>query len=185
MTLYIDQTVSRHFILLYLDLWNKDDFHLTIANALHFTLIEIYLISGLLWWLSDKESTRKCRRCGFDPWVRKTLCRKKWQPTPVFLPGKSHWQRRVVGYSLWGCRELDTTEQLNSEADLNVVNFCCIANINGCGGVRARMHTRSFSIYSFPLRLILKSFLNEGSRIQGALFMSPEASRWTLCPLSL
>ena len=70
------------------------------------------------------------------------------------------------------------TEQLNnSEADLNVVNFCCIANINGCGCVCARTHTRSFSIYSFPLWLILKSFLNEGSRIQGALFMSPEASR--------
>ena len=34
----------------------------------------------------------------------------KWQPTPVFLPGKSHGQRRLVGYSPWGRRELDTTE---------------------------------------------------------------------------
>ena len=34
------------------------------------------------------------------------------QPTPVFLPGKSHGQRSLAGYSLWGRKELDTTEQL-------------------------------------------------------------------------
>ena len=38
--------------------------------------------------------------------------RKKWQPTPVLLPGKSHGQRSLVCYSPWGCKELDTTEQL-------------------------------------------------------------------------
>ena len=36
--------------------------------------------------------------------------RRKWQPTPVFLPGKSHRQRRLVGYSPWGHKESDTTE---------------------------------------------------------------------------
>ena len=35
---------------------------------------------------------------------------RKWQPTPVFLPGKSHGPRSLVGYLPWGCRELDTTE---------------------------------------------------------------------------
>ena len=40
-----------------------------------------------------------------DPW------RRKWQPTPVFLPGKSHGQRSLVGYSPWGCKESDTTER--------------------------------------------------------------------------
>ena len=39
--------------------------------------------------------------------------RRKWQPTPVFLPGKSHGWRNLVGYSPWGCKELDTTEQLH------------------------------------------------------------------------
>ena len=39
--------------------------------------------------------------------------RRKWQPTPVFLPGESHGQRSLVGYSPWGCKESDTTEQLN------------------------------------------------------------------------
>ena len=49
-------------------------------------------------------------RQGFDPWVGKIPWRKKWQPPPVFLPGKSHGQRSLVGYSPWGCKESDTTE---------------------------------------------------------------------------
>ena len=47
---------------------------------------------------------RQCRRRGFDPWVGKILCRRAWQPTLVFLPGKFHGQRSLAGYSLWGCR---------------------------------------------------------------------------------
>ena len=49
-------------------------------------------------------------RHGFDPWVGKIPWRRKWQPTPVFLPGESHGQRSLVGYSLWGCKELDLTK---------------------------------------------------------------------------
>jgi len=41
----------------------------------------------------------QCRRPRFDPWVRKIPWRRKWQPTPVFLPGESHGQRSLVGYS--------------------------------------------------------------------------------------
>ena len=37
-----------------------------------------------------------------DPWLGKISWRRKWQPTPVFLPGKSHAQRSLVGYSPWG-----------------------------------------------------------------------------------
>ena len=40
--------------------------------------------------------------------------RRKWQPTPVFSPGESHGQRSLVGYSPWGHKELDRTEQLNT-----------------------------------------------------------------------
>ena len=39
------------------------------------------------------------KRHGFDPWVRKIPWRREWQPTPVFLPGESHGQRSLVGYS--------------------------------------------------------------------------------------
>ena len=38
--------------------------------------------------------------------------RRKWQPTPVFLPGESHGQRRLADYSPWGHKEMDTTEQI-------------------------------------------------------------------------
>ena len=39
---------------------------------------------GLLWWPRSKESFCQCRRCRFEPWVRKIPWRRKWQPTPVF-----------------------------------------------------------------------------------------------------
>ena len=67
---------------------------------------------GLPRWLSDKESTCQCRRCRFDSWIGKIPWRRKYEPTPVFLPGKSHGQRSLVGYSPWGQKESDTTEQL-------------------------------------------------------------------------
>ena len=60
--------------------------------------------------LSSKEPTCQCRRCRFNPWVGKIPWRKKWQPTPVFLPGKSHGQRSLAGYSPRGRKESDTTE---------------------------------------------------------------------------
>ena len=50
------------------------------------------------------------KRCGFDPWVGNIPWRRKWQPTPVFLSGNFHGQRSLVGYSQWGCKELDTTK---------------------------------------------------------------------------
>ena len=53
------------------------------------------------------------RRCSFDPWVGKIPWRSKWQPTPLFLPGKSHGQRSLAGYTPWGHKELDTAEQLS------------------------------------------------------------------------
>ena len=45
----------------------------------------------------SKESACQCRRHRFDPWVRKIPWRRKWQSTPVFLSGKSHAQRSLVG----------------------------------------------------------------------------------------
>ena len=62
--------------------------------------------------LNGKESAFLCRRPGFDPWVGKSPWRREWQPTPAFLPGESHRLRSLVGYSPWGYKELDMTEQL-------------------------------------------------------------------------
>ena len=50
------------------------------------------------------------KRWGVDPWVGKIPAGRKWQPAPVFLPGKFHGQRSLVGYNLRGCKELDRTE---------------------------------------------------------------------------
>ena len=44
-------------------------------------------------------------------WVGKIPWKRSWQPTPVFLPGESHGQRRLVGYSRQGRKESDTTEE--------------------------------------------------------------------------
>ena len=49
-------------------------------------------------------------RCRFNPWVGKIPWRKAWQPTPVFLPGGSHGQRSLAGYSTQSHEESDTTE---------------------------------------------------------------------------
>ena len=64
---------------------------------------------GLSGRLRGKESTCQCKRLGFNPWVGTICWRRKWQPTSIFLPGKSHEQRNLVGYGPWGTEELNTT----------------------------------------------------------------------------
>ena len=64
--------------------------------------VEIYFFDGIPWWFRGKEFTCQCRRHGFNPWVRRIPWRRKWQPTPVFLPGRLHWQKSLTGYCLWG-----------------------------------------------------------------------------------
>jgi len=66
---------------LYLFIWN-------LAIYKHYDVLALY-----------KEFTWQCRRHRFDPWVRKIPWRRKWQPSPVLLPGKSHEQRSLAGCS--------------------------------------------------------------------------------------
>ena len=61
-------------------------------------------------FILKKKSTCQCGRCEFDPWVGKISWSRKWQPTPVFLPGESLGQGSLVGYRLWGRTESDMTE---------------------------------------------------------------------------
>ena len=65
------------------------------------------------WRLRREGACLQRGRSSFDPWVGKIPWRRKWQPTPVLLPRKFHGQRSLVGYSPWGCKESDTTEQLH------------------------------------------------------------------------
>ena len=82
--------------------WNESVFHIRWQKywSFSFSIIPPNVHSGFSLWPR------------FDPWVGKTLWRRKWQSTPVLLPGKSHGRRSLVGYSPWGRRESDTTERL-------------------------------------------------------------------------
>ena len=75
------------------------------------TYIYIYIFF-FSWWLSGKESACNTGDTG--------LRRRKWLPTPVFLPGKSHGQRSLVGYSSWGCKESSMTYWLNNNKKIYI-----------------------------------------------------------------
>ena len=61
-----------------------------------------------------KNPPANARDVKFNPWVGNIPWRRKWQPIPLFLPGKFHGQRSLVGYSPRGHRESDTIEQLSN-----------------------------------------------------------------------
>ena len=70
-------------------------------------------ILGPPWQLRWQRILLHCWRPGVDSWVGKIPQRRKWQLTPVVLPGEFHGQRCPAGYSPWGCKQLDTTERLS------------------------------------------------------------------------
>ena len=71
------------------------------------------VLTGLPWWLSRLRIRPQCGRPGFNPWVGKIPWRRERLPTLVFQPGEFHGQRSLAGYSPWGCKESDMTEQLS------------------------------------------------------------------------
>ena len=71
-----------------------------------------YLLKGFPDGSAVIEPARQCRRPGFDLWVRKIPWKREWLPTPIFLSREFHGQRGLAGYSAWGCKESDMTEQL-------------------------------------------------------------------------
>ena len=75
---------------------------------------------GLPRWLSGKEPACQCRRRRFYPWIGKIPWRRKWQPAPVFLPGKSRGQRSLAGYSSRGRKIVEhdlATKQQQQKGD--------------------------------------------------------------------
>ena len=77
---------------------------------------------GLPWWLSGKEFACQCRRWGFNPWVRKIPWRRKWQPTPVFLPGKFHGWSSLASYSPWCHKRV----RHDLATDISATYFLCV-----------------------------------------------------------
>ena len=92
---------------------------------------------------SQEGQFGSCRRLRFDPWVQEIPCRKKWQPTPMLLPRKSHGQRTLAGYGPKGCKEEGTTEQTDK--------MPCSTLMNGrrkvCGG---QLHIYSQHLSDIP-----------------------------------
>ena len=129
---------AKHFWLSVLSGW----FHLTLKTrwlCWGREIIKGSILQGLTWRLGEVQWLNHCHMAGggeawvFQPlvkwlgcystltlsykssrlWVRKIPWRRKWQPTPVFLLGKSHGWRSLMGYRPWGCKELDMTERLH------------------------------------------------------------------------
>ena len=71
---------------------------------------EALMYYELPWWLRWWRICLQCRTPKFDPWVGKISWRREWLTTPIILPGESHGQRSLAGYSLWVCKESDMTE---------------------------------------------------------------------------
>ena len=95
------------------------------------------------------------KRLGFDPWVGKISWRRKWQLTPVFLPGESHGQRSLAGYSSWGRRELDMTE-VTERANIYIqIQFISIAIQNYI--IEINYNLFSFFFYNLFSMLLSKS----------------------------
>ena len=97
--------------LLYLLYSFHSTYHLLTYSIIYlFIMHTVYCLPHPYYQVAQcKESTCPCRRHGFDPWVEKIPWRREWQPTPVFLPGESHGQRRLEGYSPCSRKESDTT----------------------------------------------------------------------------
>ena len=105
----MQRLIQLMLMILFPNVYSENTFKASHAPSYHFTFSP-----GLLWWLSGKVSVCQCRRLKrlrFDPWVGKIPWRRAWQPIPVFLLGKSHGQRSLVGPSSWDHKKSQT--QLN------------------------------------------------------------------------
>ena len=93
--------------------------------------------------ITPKEFAGQCKKCGFDPWVGKILWRRKWQPTPVFLLGKSPWAEEPGCYSPWECprkgHDLATKQQLYQRGKNSFMHYhktefkIVVAKYQACG----------------------------------------------------
>ena len=127
---YFDNWICKE--LAYAHLWNVEYIHhfnslglvlWHIQNYLHFTDEKIeaqldwfYLsLNGLPWWLNSKESTCNSGDVGSIPKSGRHPWGRKWKPTPVFLPRKSHGKRSLAGYSPWGHKNVGHDLGLNSD----------------------------------------------------------------------
>ena len=101
----------------------------------------------------------QCRRPGFDPWVGKIPCRRKWQPTPVFLPGEVHgwaWWATVHGVTKSWTRLSDwlslQVNSFTSSSQISIFSVCCVPP-KPLGTHVRRLHKSSNLILNFLFSL--------------------------------
>ena len=105
------------------------------------------------------------RRGGFDLWVGKILQRRKWQPTPVFLPGKFHGRRNLAGYSPWGHKVGHSWAHTHTHTHTHTI--CCTLQLNFSFLFAPcfNFSTRSYSVLSCfsPLSSVLNCKLERAA----------------------
>ena len=88
---------------------------------------------GLPRWLSGERTClqdRRHQRCGFDSWIGKIPWRRAQQPTPVFLPGESHGERSLAGYSPWSHKKSNMIEVTEHRTAQHIITMRFQANKN-------------------------------------------------------
>ena len=103
--------------------------------------ITFSLLTQLPWWFRWSRICLQFRRPGFSPWVEKMPWRRKWYPTPLFLPGESHGQRHLAGYTPWDCKQSDTTEQLSLSLFI-INNYLSCSAVSGDETRKCSCHNR-------------------------------------------
>ena len=114
------------------------------SHFISLLMTQMQFVGASLWVQLVKNllaSAGGCRRCRFDSWVGKIPWSRKWQPTPVFLPGKFHGQRSLAGYSLWGHKESDMAECTHTHTHTESVSLW------HCRRTCTHTHTQSLSLW--------------------------------------
>ena len=114
------------------------------------------------WWLSQERAhlqMQEMQKRGFNPWVRKSLWRRKWQLAPVFLPGKCYSQRRLAGYSPWvtkdqTCLSIRTyTHTHTLMKKMYTVNIQMALNQHELGAIYYHCTAYTYSYYTVLLHI--------------------------------
>ena len=92
----------HHETIMCLNLW------MWLPSSIFMKLVKPEMWASLV--AQQQRTCLQCRKRSFDPWVKKDLWRREWQPTAVFLPGESLGQRSLASSCPWGRKELDTME---------------------------------------------------------------------------
>ena len=125
----------------------------------------------------DKASACNAGDQGFDPWVRKMPWRRKWQPTPVFLPGESHGQRSLAGYSPRGRRVRHDWATSLSFFKMNFLMsqyFWSVQKHGGGGGLVAQLCPTLATAWTGVRQLPLNMGFSRWEYWCGLPFPSPE-----------